>query len=114
MRVLVTGAAGMLGRDLVPVLRQRGDEVTAVDLDVDITDPTAIQRCVEHARPEAIFHLAAWTDVDAAEANEPAALRVNAEGTGNVAAAAAAVGAQASDSPVSASKRWSFSSGSFK
>lgn len=87
--MLVTGAAGMLGRDLVPVLEQQGHDVTAVDLDVDITDPAAVDACFARVRPEAVFHLAAWTNVDAAEEHEPQALAVNGDGSGNIAAAAA-------------------------
>ncbi len=79
----------MLGRDLVPLLEADGHEVTAVDLDVDVTDPEAVDRCVRDARPEAIFHLAAWTDVDAAEEHEDEALAVNGQGARNVARAAA-------------------------
>lgn len=85
----MTGAAGMLGQDLVPLLEADGHLVTAVDLDVDITDPHAVERCVRDARPEAVFHLAAWTDVDGAEEREDEALAVNGEGTRNVARAAA-------------------------
>lgn len=92
MRVLVTGAAGMLGHDLVAHLATRHD-VTAVDMDVDVTDAAAVRACVVDARPEAVFHLAAWTDVDGAEAAEEAAAAVNGTGAGNVAAAAAEVGA---------------------
>lgn len=88
----MTGAAGMLGHDLVALLAP-GHEVTAVDLDVDVTDPAAVRTCVRDARPEAVFHLAAWTDVDGAEAREAEAHAVNADGAGNVAAAAAEVGA---------------------
>jgi dTDP-4-dehydrorhamnose reductase len=92
MRVLVTGAGGMLGRDVTDHLSGR-HEVTAVDLDVDVTDPAALRACVREARPEAIFHLAAWTDVDGAEEREEDAAAVNAAGAGNVAAAAAEAGA---------------------
>ena len=92
MRVLVTGAAGMLGRDLVAHLEQR-HEVTAVDLEVDVTDPGAVRACVGACRPQAVFHLAAWTDVDGAEEHEARAAAVNADGSGNVAAAAAQAGA---------------------
>jgi dTDP-4-dehydrorhamnose reductase len=92
VRVLVTGAAGMLGRDLVDQLAAR-HEVTAVDLEVDVTDPDAVRACVEACRPEAVFHLAAFTDVDAAEEREDEAARVNTDGAANAARAAAAVGA---------------------
>jgi dTDP-4-dehydrorhamnose reductase len=92
MKVLVTGAAGMLGRDLVAYLQSNHD-VTAVDLDVDVTDPAAVDACVDACHPEAIFHLAAWTNVDGAEENEDAALAVNGEGSRNIARAAARVGA---------------------
>ena len=92
MRVLVTGAAGMLGQDMLRHLGGR-HEVTGVDLDVDVTDPAAVRACVAEVRPEAVFHLAAWTDVDGAEEREADAARVNADGAGNVAAAAAEVGA---------------------
>lgn len=92
MRVLVTGAAGMLGRDLVAHLRGR-HEVTAVDLEVDVTDPDAVLACVRDTRPDAVLHLAAWTDVDGAEDREDAARAVNADGCANVARAAADVGA---------------------
>lgn len=92
MRVLVTGAAGMLGRDLVAHLGGR-HAVTGVDLEVDVTDPAAVSECVAEVRPEAILHLAAWTDVDGAEEHEEAARRVNEDGCANVARAAAAAGA---------------------
>jgi dTDP-4-dehydrorhamnose reductase len=92
VRVLVTGAAGMLGRDLVAHLGER-HEVTAVDMEVDVTDSAAVAACVAGCRPEAVFHLAAWTDVDGAEAHEDAAAAVNGAGAGNVAAAAAEAGA---------------------
>lgn len=94
MRVLVTGAAGMLGRDLVPTLEAAGHAVTGVDLETDIRDPRAIGDAVAAAAPECVMHLAAWTDVDGAEADEPAAYAVNAEGAANTARAAAAAGAR--------------------
>jgi dTDP-4-dehydrorhamnose reductase len=83
----------MLGQDLVPWLVERGHQAAAVDLEVDVTDPAAVDGCVRTARPDAIFHLAAWTDVDGAEAKEDVALRVNGDGTRNVARAAAVAGA---------------------
>ena len=84
----MTGAAGMLGHDLTAHLAGR-HEVTGVDLEVDVTDPAAVRACVREVAPEAIFHLAAWTDVDGAEAREAEAQAVNADGSRNVAEAAA-------------------------
>lgn len=88
----MTGAAGMLGQDVLRHLEGRHD-VTGVDLDVDVTDPGAVRGCMAEVRPEAVFHLAAWTDVDGAEEREADASRVNGDGSGNVAAAAAEIGA---------------------
>ncbi|MBJ7456298.1 MAG: dTDP-4-dehydrorhamnose reductase [Thermoleophilia bacterium] len=82
----------MLGRDLVPHLARR-HEVVGVDMEVDVTDPRAVGDCVREVAPQAILHLAAWTDVDGAEEREEAAEAVNAQGSGNVAAAAAEAGA---------------------
>jgi dTDP-4-dehydrorhamnose reductase len=92
VRLLVTGARGMLGRELVALLED-GHAVTAVDLEVDVTDLRAVDGCVDAVRPQAVLHCAAWTDVDGAEAREDEARRVNADGARNVAAAAARHGA---------------------
>lgn len=95
MRLLVTGAAGMLGGRVVADAANRGWEVTGVDLpDGDLTDPQQAQALVAAARPDAIIHCAAWTDVDGAEEREPDALRVNGDASANVAAAAESVGAR--------------------
>ena len=94
MRVLVTGAAGMLGQDVVGAARERGYEVTALaHTDLDITDGAAVARTVRDAAPEAVVNCAAWTDVDGAEADEEEATRVNGTGAGNVARATAEAGA---------------------
>ena len=93
VKILVTGASGMLGRDLVSHLQARHD-VIGCDLEVDITQPEMVGRFISEIRPEAIIHCAAWTDVDGAEASEAAALAVNGAGAGNVAAAAARVDAR--------------------
>jgi dTDP-4-dehydrorhamnose reductase len=93
MRVLVTGANGMLGQDLMPYLVAQGHEVTGIDMEVDIRDAAQVNEAVGRCAPEAIIHCAAWTDVDGAETQESAAFEVNATGAGNVARAAAACGA---------------------
>jgi dTDP-4-dehydrorhamnose reductase len=95
MRLLVTGAAGMLGHKVVAHARGLGHDVTAADIDeVDLTDEAATRAFVAGADPEAIINCAAFTNVDDAEEREDVALAVNGEGAGNVARAAAALGAR--------------------
>ena len=90
MRLLVTGAAGMLGRDVVTAAGDAGHEVVALArADLDITDAAAVRAAILATRPHAVVNCAAWTDVDGAEAAEEAAAAVNGAGAGNVAAAAA-------------------------
>lgn len=92
-RVLVTGAAGMLGSEVVRTLTGTAD-VTAVDLgDYDITDEAAARAALRAAAPDVVVNCAAYTDVDGAESHRDAAFSVNARGAGNIARAAAAVGA---------------------
>ena len=94
VRLLVCGAAGMLGRDVVRAAELAGHEVTAVDrAELDVTDATATERCAREQGPHAVVNCAAYTDVDGAESDPDGAMRVNARGARNVAAAAAAVGA---------------------
>ena len=89
MRLLVTGAAGMLGRDVVAAAESAGHDVTGLARrDLDITDPDAVRAAVDAARPDAVVNCAAWTDVDGAEEHEADATRINGDGAGNVAAAA--------------------------
>ena len=89
MRLLVTGAAGMLGRDVVAAAESAGHDVTALSRsDLDIAAAAAVRAAVDAARPDAVINCAAWTDVDGAEEHEADATRVNGEGAGNIAAAA--------------------------
>jgi dTDP-4-dehydrorhamnose reductase len=84
MRVLITGAAGLLGLELTAHLSGR-HQVTAVDQEVDVTDMRAVEACVAGVRPDAVFHCAAWTDVDGAESHEADARSLNRGGAENVA-----------------------------
>lgn len=94
MRVLITGAAGMLGRDVAAAARAGGHEVVALTrADLDVTDEQAVRRRIAAEAPETVVHCAAWTDVDGAEADHEGAMRLNGEATGHVAAAAAGAGA---------------------
>ena len=88
-RWLVVGAAGMLGTDLVGVLRERGHEVEGLDLPaVDILDPSSCEAAVRGA--DVVVNCAAYTAVDAAETDEPRAFAVNAVGAANLARAVSA------------------------
>jgi dTDP-4-dehydrorhamnose reductase len=94
MRLLVTGAAGMLGRDVVAAAEAAGHEVIALARrDLDLTHPSLVRSAVQSARPDSVVNCAGWTDVDGAEDAEEQATRVNGTGAGAVAAAAAAAGA---------------------
>ncbi len=93
MRLLVPGAAGMLGLDLLRAGERAGHELVGVDLpELDITDAEAVQRAFERVRPDAVLNCAAWTDVDGAETHPEQAHAVNADGAGNLARAAALAG----------------------
>jgi dTDP-4-dehydrorhamnose reductase len=90
---LVTGAGGMLGRDLVAVLRGR-DDVTTTALtraELDVTDAQAVADAV--AGHTVVFNAAAWTDVDGAETCEAEATAVNGTAVTHLARACAATGA---------------------
>ena len=92
--MLITGAGGMLGQDVQRAAAAADHEVLALGhADLDIIDPAAVAAAVSDAKPAAVVNCAAWTDVDGAEANPRDALAVNGTGAGNVAAAAADVGA---------------------
>ncbi len=94
MRLLVIGAAGMLGQDLTAAAEGAGHECAGLDLpELDILDASATHAAVREAGPDVVVNCAAWTDVDGAEEKEDAATAVNGTGAGNVAAAAAAAGA---------------------
>ena len=94
MKVLVTGAGGMLAQAVVPALRRAGHEPIALTrAELDVTDAARVRAAVAAARPDWVCHLAAFTDVDGCETRADHALRVNGEGAGHVAAAARAADA---------------------
>jgi dTDP-4-dehydrorhamnose reductase len=91
VKVIVTGAGGMLGRDAVAMCGERGHDVVALPrADLDITDGRVVDAAMADHRPDVVVNCAAWTDVDGAEGKERAAMRVNDTGAGLVATAAAA------------------------
>ena len=94
MQLLVTGAAGMLGQDLVRAAEAAGYDTAGLTReDADIADLGAIEAAIRDSAPDVVINCAAWTDVDGAEASPDEAYRANATAAGNVAAAAARAGA---------------------
>ncbi len=94
MKILVTGARGMLGKDLMVALPACGD-VTGVDIDdFDITDRVAAHEVIGGLRPDLVVHAAAFARVDACETEHETAFRVNRDGAENVALACGTIGAR--------------------
>jgi len=94
MKVLVTGAGGMLGRDVVLAAGNAGHDVVGFGhTELDVTEPDALAAKFDLERPDVVINCAAWTDVDGAEDSEAAAMAVNGAAAGHAAAAAAKVGA---------------------
>jgi dTDP-4-dehydrorhamnose reductase len=95
MKILVTGAGGMLGRDATTACHSRGHEVVALGhAALDICDPAAVAAALSSHRPDAVINCAAFTDVDGAEDDEAGAMRINDEGAAQLAAAAGSVEAK--------------------
>jgi dTDP-4-dehydrorhamnose reductase len=91
VRVLVTGAGGMLGSDVTEAIAARGHTVFGLPRsELDITRSADIEHAIGALRPDVVVNCAAWTDVDGAEANEREAMRVNDTAAALVAGAAAA------------------------
>jgi len=95
VKIVVTGAGGMLGSDVAAVAERMSHEVVALDREeLDVTDPGRVERLIVREQPGAVINCAAWTDVDGAEEHEADAELINGEGAGFVADAAAKAGAK--------------------
>ena len=94
MKIVVTGAGGMLGADVVRRAEELSHQVIALDRDaLDVTNPARVERLIGRERPGAVINCAAWTKVDLAEEHESDAELVNGRGAGFVSDAAAQAGA---------------------
>lgn len=95
MRILVTGAAGLLGSAIVSGARaRRHDAVGLTRTELDVTDEALVRRTLSHHGPDAVVHCAAYTAVDRAEAEPDRAAALNRDGARNVARATAEIGAR--------------------
>ncbi len=88
MRILVTGAGGLVGGRLVPRLREEGHEVAATDRELDVTDRAQVESAVARQRPDALIHLAALSSPAESYQKPEATYRVNYLGSRTVLAAA--------------------------
>jgi dTDP-4-dehydrorhamnose reductase len=89
-RIAVIGSGGMLGTDLTEVLVRSGFTVYPLDLpEIDITDYNSLSKNLIPLKPNVIINTAAYTDVDGCESDEGRAIKVNGDGAGNAARAAA-------------------------
>ena len=95
MKIIVTGASGLVGRAVVAHYRTLGERVAAFDhQNLDIADEFNLNLAVEREHPDALINCAAWTDVDGCELDAERALTVNARGPELLALACRRVGAQ--------------------
>lgn len=84
MKALITGAGGFVGGHLRAYLEGAGDEVLGVDLEVDVTEPSAVAEVLQRFEPDAVYHLAALAHVGESWNDPERYLAVNAGGTESV------------------------------
>ena len=93
MKVAITGAAGLFGHGLVAAFSTRHQVFPLTRAEADITNAEAVRAALERIRPDLVVHPAAIPDLDLCDADPAKALRVNYQGTCNVADAARRLGA---------------------
>ena len=87
MKILITGSNGMLGHDLIKVLKNNHELVLTTSESLDITDRDKAMEVISENRPDIVINAAAYTDVDGCESNSDLAYQVNGEGVKNLALA---------------------------
>ncbi len=85
MKILITGSDGMLGTDIIPIFRKSFHIVTPSRAELDVTEREKVHRVIGTGDFDYVVHLAALTDLDWCEDNPNMAMKVNAEGTKNIA-----------------------------
>ncbi len=93
LKILVTGAAGLLGKRVVAAARPTDRVIALARQDLDISDAAAVSACIARHRPAVIINCAAMTNVDACETDRAGAFRHNADGPRHLALAALSAGA---------------------
>lgn len=92
MKILITGSNGMLGHDLIEVLKDSHELVLTTSKTLDITDKEKTIEFIRQNRPDIVINSAAYTDVDGCETNQDLAYAVNGEGVRNLALGCKEVG----------------------
>src|SRR3982750_3303917 len=94
MKILITGANGMLAQAATEYCRLLGDEVAALSrAELDISDRDSVSSLMQELKPEYVLNCAAYTDVDGAETNKTLAYAANANGVSNLALACKGISA---------------------
>ncbi len=95
MRIMVTGAGGQLGKDVVGMLREQHWDTLALEVnELDLTDTAKLRETLERLQPDWIVNCAAWTAVDAAEKEVSSAYAVNRDAVRDLASCAATLGSR--------------------
>lgn len=87
MNILITGSNGMLGHDLIEVLKDNHELLLTTSKTLDITDGDSVMDFIVNSNPDIVINSAAYTDVDGCESNPDLAYNVNGEGVKNLALA---------------------------
>lgn len=87
MKILITGSNGMLGHDLIEVLKDKHELLLTTSKTLDITDADSVMDFIVKSNPDIVINSAAYTDVDGCESNPDLAYNVNGEGVKNLALA---------------------------